>query len=580
MLALHGTGVGAGIAIGKARIISKPGENIARYEIPAEEVVAEINRLQTGVKNAITSLISAGEKIDGDIPEEVAALLETHAMILQDPMLLDETVKIIREKKINAEYALSLYGKRMQKVFDEIPDPYLSSKSADVAQVIQRVQGALIESDESPEQSLSNQPDGAFDGEIIVANDLTPADTIALKKHRISGFLTNLGGPTSHTAILARSMQIPAIVGLHGALNLLRTGDLLIVDGKRGVIMAGPDAGSLEAYQRRREKIFRRSQALEALREADSVSLDGQKVGLFSNVELPEEVAFSARQNAEGVGLYRTEFLFMNREELPDEEEQYQVYSEVLKSSDKPVTIRTLDLGADKQVDGGRTVQNLGTNPALGLRAIRLCLHDVGLFKPHLRAIFRASIHGKTRLMVPMLSNVEELDQLFTLIEEVKQELAAQGFAFDDAIPIGGMIEVPAAAVTADIFAHKLDFLSIGTNDLIQYTLAIDRIDDEVNYLYDPLHPSILRLVKMVIEAGQNANIPVSMCGEMAGNPEFTRVLLALGLREFSMDPASLLEVKQRVRISDVTVLEAALPEIMGEMEPGKLRQKVAELNQ
>ncbi len=580
MLALHGTGVGAGIAIGKARVISKPGDNIARYEVTEDDLNAELKRFKVGVENAIASLISAGEKFEDSIPEEVAALLETHSLILQDPMLQEETVKIIRDKNVNAEYALLIYQKRMQKVFDEIPDPYLSSKSADISQVIQRVQGALIESDESAEQSLNNQPDGAFDGEIIIANDLTPADTIALKKHQISGFLTNLGGPTSHTAILARSLQIPAIVGLHNALNLLRTGDLLIVDGKRGVILAGPDEVSLDAYRRRREKIIHRSQALETLREAESVSLDGQKVNLLSNVELPEEVALSVRQNAEGVGLYRTEFLFMNREELPDEEEQYQVYSEVLKSSDKSVTIRTLDLGADKQVDGGRVSESQGTNPALGLRAIRLCLHDLGLFKPHLRAIFRASVHGKTKLMVPMLSTVEELDQLFILIAEVKQELRAQGCEFDDAIPIGAMIEVPAAAVAADIFAHKLDFLSIGTNDLIQYTLAIDRIDDEVNYLYDPLHPSILRLVKMVIDAGKNANIPVSMCGEMAGEPEFTRVLLALGLREFSMDPASLLEVKQRILMSDIRLLEQALPAIMSEMEPGKLRQKVTALNQ
>jgi len=580
MLALHGTGVGAGIAIGKARVISKPGENIARYEISENDISAEVERLKIGVENAVASLILAGEKFQGSIPEEVAALLETHALILQDPMLQEETIKVIRDKKVNAEYALLVYKKRMQKVFNEIPDPYLSSKSADISQVIQRVQGALIESDESPEQSLNNQPDGAFDGEIIIANDLTPADTIALKKHQISGFLTNLGGPTSHTAILARSLQIPAIVGLHNALNLLRTGDLLIVDGRRGVILAGPDETSLDAYRRRREKIIRRIQALEMLREADSVSLDGHKVSLLSNVELPEEVALSAKQNAEGVGLYRTEFLFMNREELPDEEEQYEVYSEVLKSSDKPVTIRTLDLGADKQVDGGRVSEGQGINPALGLRAIRLCLHDLGLFKPHLRAIFRASVHGKTKLMVPMLSTVEELDQLFILISEVKQELRAQGCDFDDAIPVGAMIEVPAAAVTADIFAHKLDFLSIGTNDLIQYTLAIDRIDDEVNYLYDPLHPSILRLIKMVIDAGKNAKIPVSMCGEMAGDPEFTRVLLALGLREFSMDPASLLEVKQRIRISDIRLLEQALPAIMSEMEPGKLRQKVTALNQ
>jgi phosphotransferase system enzyme I (PtsI) len=575
MLALHGTGVGAGIAVGRARIISRPGEQVNQYTISREQVQQEVDRLSQGIQSAQNSLIELAKQFGNDVPEEVGALLEAHSLMLKDPLILQESSRLISEQWINAEFALSQYGTRLQRVFEQIQDPYLSSKSTDVAQIIQRVLGEMS----GHQETIDDQPEGAYDGEVIIANDLTPADTIELRKHRIIGFATKFGGPTSHTAILARSMKIPAIVGMHGSVGYLRTGDLLIIDGKRGVILADPDERALIAYQRRREKIIRRTQALETLRDAESVSLDGQKVYLMSNVELPDEVVFSARQNAEGVGLYRTEFLFMNRTQMPDEEEQLEVYRQVLEKSDCPVTIRTLDLGADKQVDGGRSADNQTTNPALGLRAIRLCLHDLGLFKPQLRAIYRASVFGNARMMVPMVSNIEELNQLFRLIDEVKQELSEQGHQFNPTLQVGGMIEVPAAAIAADIFARKLDFMSIGTNDLIQYTLAIDRIDDKVNYLYDPVHPSILRLVKMVIDAGLEAGIPVSMCGEMAGDPAYTRVLLALGLREFSMDPASLLEIKQVVRMSDISQLQLVLPKIMNAVEPDELRQQMTKLN-
>lgn len=575
MLALHGTGVGAGIAVGRARIINRTSDKITQYTIAQEHVHKEIERLEKGIETAQHSLLELGKQFSKEIPDEVRALLEAHSLMLKDPLILQESSRLISEQWINAEFALNQYGTRLERVFEQIQDPYLSSKSVDVAQVIQRVLGAMTDSQEA----IGGQPEGAYDGEIIIVNDLTPADTIELRKHRIVGFVTKLGGPTSHTAILARSMKIPAIVGMHGSVGYLRTGDLLIIDGKRGVILANPDERALAAYQRRREKIIRRTQALETLRDAESVSLDGQRIMLMSNVELPDEVSYSVKQNAEGVGLYRTEFMFMNREQMPDEEEQVEVYKQVLEKSDCPVTIRTLDLGADKQVDGGRSADNQSTNPALGLRAIRLCLHDLGLFKPQLRAIYRASVFGKARMMVPMISNVEELNQLFRLIDEVKQELAEQNYRFDSALQVGGMIEVPAAAIAADIFARKLDFLSIGTNDLIQYTLAIDRIDDEVNYLYDPIHPSILRLVKNVIDAGIDAGVPVSMCGEMAGDPAYTRILLALGLREFSMDPAGLLEVKQIIRMSDVSQLKLALPKFMNATEPEELRQQLVELN-
>ena len=575
MFSLHGTGVGTGIAIGRARIISRPIDDVPHYSVAREAVDDEILRLKQGVDSALESLQAVRPEAGHELADEVAALLEAQVLMIEDPLIFEDAAKIIRGQRINAESALHQHGKRLEEVFAQIQDAYLSSKSTDVAQVVQRILSAMMDS----RPVLGAEPEGAFDDEIIIANDLTPADTIELRKHRISGFVTNLGGPISHTAILARSMKIPAIVGLHGSIRYLRTGDLLIVDGKRGVILACPDQRALNAYERRREKIIRRAQELELLRDAESITLDHCRITLMSNIELPDDITVSTAHNAEGVGLYRTEFLFMNRKDMPNEEEQVRVYTEVVGKSAYPVTIRTLDLGADKQVDGGRASDLPIINPALGLRAIRLCLQDLSLFKPQLRAIYRVSVHGDVRIMIPMISNVEELNQVFRLIDEVKQELTEQNVAFHPDIPVGGMIEVPAAAVSADIFARKLDFMSIGTNDLIQYTLAIDRIDDEVNYLYDPVHPAILRLVKNVIEAGKAANIPVSMCGEMAGDPKYTRMLLALGLREFSMDPASLLEVKQVIRLSDVSKLEASLPGIMAAIEPEDLRSKVQALN-
>ncbi|NKB62711.1 MAG: phosphoenolpyruvate--protein phosphotransferase [Gammaproteobacteria bacterium] len=575
MLALYGNGVGTGIAIGRARIISRPGQDVPRYPISTDLVDEEISRLEKAFLSAKTTLGKVKSQLSDDAAEEIGAFLGAHILMAEDPMLSQEPKTIIREQRINAEAALQQHGMKLAQLFNDIDDPYISSKSADIAQVIGRVLGELL----NEQSELVSQPEGKFDDEIIVANDLTPGDTIELKKHKIGAFITNLGGPISHTAILARSMKIPAIVGLHGSICYLRTGDLLIIDGMRGVVIVNPDEQALESYAKRMEKILRRVQELDDLREAEAITLDGTEIQLMSNIELPEEIEESLSQKAMSVGLYRTEFLYMNRKQLPDEEEQFTIYSRILKRASCPVTIRTLDLGADKQVDGGRSNDAMKMNPALGLRAIRLCLHDLGLFKPQLRAIYRASAFGKLRMMIPMVSNTEELDQLYVLLDEVKRELDQQGHDYDHNLPIGGMIEVPAAAISADLFAHKLDFLSIGTNDLIQYTLAIDRIDDEVNYLYDPLHPSVLRLIKMTIDAGKSANIPVSMCGEMAGDVRYTRVLLALGLREFSMDPAALLAVKRQVRVTDVTKLESKMSQLLSARETGKTKQLISDIN-
>jgi phosphotransferase system enzyme I (PtsI) len=575
MFALHGNGVGSGIAIGTARVLRRPGHDIPHYDIDDNQVESEIHRLEKAIVSAAESLKQVLEQFSADGAGEVRAILGAHQLMLEDPMLVQEPVNIIRDNKINAESALRQHAGNLARIFSEIDDPYLSSKSADIEQVISRIQGELLEQ----QNDLVSEPDGTLDGEIIVANDLTPADTVELRKHTISAFLTNLGGPISHTAILARSMKIPAIVGLHGGIRYLRNGDLLIIDGKRGVVLVNPDEAALETYRRRQEKIIRAHQAMDLLLEARASTLDGVEVTLSSNIELPEEISESVAQNADGVGLYRTEFMYMNRKDMPDEEEQYDIYCRVLEKTTRPVTIRTLDLGADKQVDGGRANDAIITNPALGRRAIRLCLHDLSLFKPQLRAIYRASAHGKVKMMIPMLSNVDELDQLFALLDEVRLELGEQGYEFDSKIPVGGMVEVPAAAISADLFAERLDFLSIGTNDLIQYTLAIDRVDDEVNYLYDPLHPSILRLIQMTIDAGKSANIPVSMCGEMAGDTRYTRVLLGMGLRDFSMDPATILEVKHQIRLTDFAKIKPWVDKLMKAGKPQAIKELINEIN-
>ena len=371
MFTLYGNGIGAGIAIGTARVIHHQGQEIFKYDIEPEQIDQEVERFTRSIKNATRTLESIKKQLPDYGASEVKAILGAHLLILQDPMLSQEPISLIRTQGINAETALQQHAEHLEKMFNEIDDPYLSSKSADVNQVINRIQGELMDEHDT----LMAQPEGKFDDEIIVANDLAPADTVALKKHRISAFITNLGGPISHTAILARSMKIPAIVGLHGAIRYLRTGDLLVIDGKRGVVLVNPDEAMLVAYRRRREKIIRSIQAMDSLLDASSETLDGVQISLNSNIELPEEVLESIAQNALSIGLYRTEFLYMNRKTPPDEEEQYQIYSRVLQQSNTPVTIRTLDLGADKQVDGGRASDTTVINPALGRRAIRLCLH-------------------------------------------------------------------------------------------------------------------------------------------------------------------------------------------------------------
>jgi phosphotransferase system enzyme I (PtsI) len=412
---------------------------------------------------------------------------------------------------------------------------------------------------------------------ILVAHDVSPADLIQLKPHRFSAILTDLGGATSHTAIVARGLNTPCVVGLHHARELIKDNDMLIVDGEHGVVLVNPDKQLLAEYKLRQSQLDIERQKLKRLKTAHANTLDGSHVELHANIEMPHDLVDVKENGATGIGLFRSEFLFLNRDTLPDEEEQFEAYRAVVEGMDgQPVTIRTFDLGADKQIKGAVRV---ASNPALGLRAIRLCLAEPRLFRTQLRALLRASAYGNLKILVPMLSGVSEINQTLHFIETTKQELAAEKIAYNATVPIGGMIEIPAAALALNAFVKKLDFLSIGTNDLIQYTLAIDRTDEEVAHLYDPLHPAVLHLLAHVVSSANKANVPISICGEMAGELAYTRLLLGLGLRQFSMNPAQLLATKQRVLTTSLPEIMPITLKILRTDDPLKIQELLMRLN-
>jgi len=552
MLTLHGTGVSSGIAIGKAYVLHRDRPEVPEYVLPQDLIEDEVRRFERAVEEARLQLERIREHIPTEAPPEIASIVDTHHLILRDKLISEAPVERIRAHQVNAEWALKTQGDALAAVFEQMEDPYLRNRKVDVNQAVDRVLRILLGAEDEHERIS-----GALEGQIVITNDLSPADTVLLKHNRVAAFVTNLGGPISHTAILARNLEIPAVVAVHNATRYVRDGEEVIVDGKLGVLIAGPEKSIVSDYRQRQKEIAVLRRELATIRASKCVTRDGATIELHANIELPDDIKAVQKVAASGIGLYRTEFLFMNRPDQPDEEEQYRAYLNVVKAmAGKPVTIRTLDLGADKQANGTGTHGSVAVNPALGLRAVRLCLHDTNLFKPQLRAILRASAHGDVRLMIPMLSALDELHRVLDLLEEVKSELALEGQRFNPDIAVGGMIEVPAAAIGADLFARHLDFFSIGTNDLIQYTLAIDRVDDSVSYLYDPLHPSVLRLVEMTLSAARSAGIPVAMCGEMAGDTRYTRLLLGMGLREFSMHPSGLLQVKKIVLESTLDELE------------------------
>nr|MBV6630482.1 phosphoenolpyruvate--protein phosphotransferase [Oceanococcus sp. HetDA_MAG_MS8] len=555
-IALRGIGVSRGIAMGPAHKLHGRSAPVEKRHVAPAELTAECARYNAARETARQQLSAIREDIPADTPKEIASFIDAHLLMLDDRAFSSAVTDLIQAEQVNAEWALQQQCEQLVAVFDAMDDAYLRSRQDDVEHVVARIQRLLSQADAGlPPSGLPNSAAAP----VVVADDITPADVILLQKQGIGGFITEFGGPLSHTAILARSLGVPAIVGVHGAESAVSEGALILVDGQAGEAIALPTPEERQEFEERAAADARFRSMLDKLRDVDAVTQDGTPITLQCNIELPADTAHAHGVGATGVGLYRTEFLYMNRTELPTEAEQFEAYVNVIQAVSGPVTIRTLDVGADKQVDSGRIAGPTPNNPALGLRAIRLCLKEEELFRTQLRALLRASAYGTIKLMLPMISNVDELLRSRALIQEVMQELAARDVKFDKDIAVGAMIEVPAAALAAHQLAQHCDFFSIGTNDLIQYTLAIDRVDDEVNYLYDPLHPAVLQLIAMTIEAGHSAGIPVSMCGEMAGDARYTRLLLALGLREYSMHPSSILEIKRIVLDSNLGELAARI---------------------
>lgn len=573
--ALHGIGVSGGIAIGRAQLVSHATREVAHYAIPPTQVPAEIERFSTAVKEVQHELEGLHAALSsGDVPGEFGAFLDVHWMILNDPTLSEAPKRIIAEQRCNAEWALALQMAVLVEQFDQIEDSYLRERKADIVQVGERVLKRLMGRPGSlPAPSAEEQT-------ILVAHDLSPADVIQFKRHHFGAFLTDLGGVTSHTAIVARSLNVPAVVATHNARQLIRDGEMLIVDGSNHVVIVNPDRAVLAEYRLRQNEFELARQKLKRLRSKRAETLDGIHIELQANIELPEDIEQALQNGATGIGLFRSEFLFLNRHGLPPEDEQFEAFRKVASGMQgKPVTIRTFDLGADKQAEQFEGLARVAPNPALGLRAVRFCLAEPRLFLTQLRAILRATHYGNVRILIPMLASVSEIDQTLVLIARAKETLREQGVPFDAGVKVGGMIEIPAAVLSISAFLRKLDFLSIGTNDLIQYTLAVDRSDEAVSHLYDPLHPAVLRLIGLAIGSATKVNVPIAVCGEMAGESQLTRLFLGLGLREFSMHPSHLLGVKQRVLQTDVSAGAALIERVRRADEPEKLNALLEKLN-
>lgn len=544
MWTLAGQGVVNGYAIGKAAVMGAAALEVAHYYIDADAAATECARLYKAMDQAREELVLIAQQLPEDAPLEIVPVLEVHRLLLDDPMLRQQSCAYITERLYNAEWALTTQGQNLAAQFEQIEDPYLRERSADIRQVIERV--LLILKGQAPvHQELALHAEAQEGGLIVVAHDISPADMFRLRKIRFSAFLTDLGGPTSHTAIVARSMNIPAIVGLGNLRRMVRDGDMLVVDGFKGVVIVNPSEAILQQYRKRQAEHLSQLEQLAQLRDTPAITLDGVSIQLEANIELPEEAQAAFDAGADGVGLFRSEFLFMGRSTLPTEQEQFEAYVSVVQTMQgRPVTIRTLDLGADKTLDGEKTV---ATNPALGLRAIRYCLARPDIFRTQLRALLRASQYGLVRILVPMISSMEEVKAVRQALEQAEHSLRDEGVTGGFNYELGAMVEVPAIAIAIEPFAQNLDFLSIGTNDLIQYVLAVDRTDAEVAGLYDPMHPAVLRLIAHTINRAENYGKPVSVCGEIAGDARLTHMLLGLGLRCFSMPASQVALVKQEV---------------------------------
>ena len=575
---IHGVGVSSGIAIGQAHLVSNALLEVVHYQLPNHLIESEIQRFSDAIISVQHDLEQIKLGLRSNAPAELSAFIGTHLMMLADRSLSEAPKDIIRKEQCNAEWAIKLQMDDIVEQFEQIEDEYLRERKQDVIQVVERVIKVLLG---HASRLSSVQQISVINTErklILVAHDISPADAIQFKQHQFAAFITDVGGVTSHTAILARSLSIPSIVALQRARDLINDGELIIVDGSLGVVIVNPSKEILAEYKLRQEQWELEQQKLQRIKSTKAVTMDGTQIELFANIEVPEDVTAAKSSGAVGIGLYRTEFLFMNRRDMPDEEEQFIAYKTVAEAmKGAVVVIRTLDLGADKQMNSD-TIINCA-NPALGLRAIRLCLSEPKIFHTQLRALLGASHFGNIKILIPMLSTLGELRQTKLLLERAKQSLRKDSIGFNENIPLGGMIEVPAAAINAEAFAKELDFLSIGTNDLIQYTLAIDRTDDSVAHLYNPLHPSVLKLLSMTIKAATKFGKSVSVCGEMAGDAKFTKLLIGMGLRQLSMHPSHVLNVKQQILHSQLSHLNSNARKVLALTDIDKIEPMVAKFN-
>lgn len=573
-IVLHGVAVGAGIAIGRVHLVLRGMDDVPHVELLPESIAAEVARYEQAIRATRRQLEQLRTAIPENAPTELGAFISLHLMLLGDATLSREPIDIIQSQGINAEWALKQQTDKLSEQFDAIEDDYLRTRKQDMLQVVERIFKNL--NDLATE--LAADTDDFGEDTILVAHDLSPADTVFFKDSRIAAFVTDAGGPTSHTAILGRSLTIPSVIALGYARQLVNEDELIIVDGSNGVIIVAPDDVILAEYRRRLREFRSLKRQLNKLKHTAARTLDGVNIELMTNIESVDDIKFLHKLGADGVGLFRSEFSYLNCDHLPVEDELFTLYSEaVRKLKGKVLTIRTVDLGVDKNPRWFG--QSHALNPALGLTGIRLCLAEPVMFRTQMRAILRAAALGPIRMMWPMVSSVAEIQQCLAHLKTAKQQLSERFEQFDEHIQVGTMIEIPSAALTINAILKCVDFISIGTNDLIQYTLAVDRSDESVSYLYQPGHPSVLKLLQHVVRACVRLNKQVSVCGEMAGDEQYTRLLLGMGLRCLSMNYNNLLAVKNRIIQSEVLALETEVQKILRQEDPDKVLKLLKRLN-
>ena len=575
-IVLHGVAAGKGIAIGQAHLITRGTAEVPQYDVSDELIDTEAARFDAAIKATRKELEQLRSAIPENAPTELGAFISLHLMLLTDVTLSREPVDILKEQKINAEWALKQQSDKLAAQFDGIGDAYLRERKQDMLQVVQRIHNNLV-----GQGNDLNVADNLFDETVLIAHDLSPADTVLFREQRIAAFVTDVGGPTSHTAILGRSLDIPSVIGLHNARKLITEGETVIVDGINGVLIISPDESVLNEYRRRAREYRSHKRELNKLKKTAAATADGVCIELLGNIESAEDVKLLHNLGADGIGLFRSEFLYLNRDTMPSEDEQYEVYSSIVKKmKGKSVTIRTVDLGVDKNPRwfGQNATPNGSLNPALGMTGIRLCLAEPVMFRTQMRAILRAAAHGPVRMMWPMITSLSEVRQCLIHLDTAQRQLAERGETFGT-VSVGCMIEIPSAALTVGSILKLVDFISIGTNDLIQYILSVDRGDDSVSHLYQPGHPAVLKMLQHIIRTANRMEKSVSICGEMAGDTAYTRMLLGMGLRRFSMNPNNLLPVKNIILHSNTALLETETAKILRSEDSEKTEKLLKLLN-